>query len=350
MKSIWKICIMFMASSVLLTSCQKDDRASLTGGYTFKTGGQLKVLPTALAGNDVDAVAACSELSGYDLANLWVPLQPESGGLAIVYTNETKDSLVLVFSALLGDVCTLSGTLHGDTLTLSGDNVKSMQVTDGSASLGGGFVTVTGEGKSIDDNLLITLHYAGTFNSTVTGQPVEMTIMDSRISCVAQKTSVLGDNYAYKTGGQIRLMPTVLTDSVVNAVEACSALCGYDLSDLWLPLKPESGAMNITSSDANALTLSFDALLGDVCTLTAVGQGDEITLSGDNRKTMQLTDGENSLGGGIVSVTGGGSMDDGTLRLNLRYHGSFTSPVIGRPIEMTIMDSHIECIAKKNEK
>jgi hypothetical protein len=336
-----------------LVGCRDEAATSFTGGYVYKTGGQLKVLPTVLTGDSVDAVAACSTLSGYDLSNLWAPLTPESGEMTMVYTNEAKDSVILTFTALLGDLCTLRGTLTGDTLTLSGTDTKSMQLTDGSQSLGGGFVTVSGEGRMYNNMLILDLRYEGAFNSTTMGRSTEMTIVDNRIQCVAQTFSYLGlDVYAYKTGGQVRLMPTVLTDSTVTAVDACSELCGYDLHDLWLPLKPESGALNITGpdTDGSVLTLSFNALLGDICTMRATQNDERLVLTGDNSKTMQLTDGEQSLGGGVVNVTGSGKRTDNQLLLDLDYTGTFTSTVTGRAVEMTILDSKVQCSATKNEK
>ena len=346
-------CLVF-SLSFLLTGCADEAEPSFTGAYTYKTGGQLRVLPTALTADGVDAVAACSTLSGYDLANLWAPLTPESGEMTLIYTNEAQDSVILTFTALMGDLCTMTGTLAGDTLTLSGTDTKSMQLTDGNQSLGGGFVTVTGEGRMYDGSLILNLCYEGTLTSTAAGRSMEMTIMESRIQCVAQELSSRLDplSYYYKTGGQVRLMPTVLTDSLMTAVDACSELCGYDLNDLWLALKPESGALNIVGTDADGevLTLSFNALLGDICTLKAAVGGECIVLTDGNTKTMQLTDGDQSLGGGIVTVTGSGRRTDNLLLLDLDYRGTFTSSVTGRPIEMTIMESKVQCSATKNEK
>ena len=352
MKPFRTLCWALLLTCLTFFGCRDEASTSVTGAYTYKTGGQVKVLPTVLTVDSVDAVEACSALSGYDLNNLWAPLMPESGQMSMVYTNEAKDSVILTFTALLGDVCTLTGTLSGDTLTLSGGDIKSMQVTDGTASLGGGFVGVSGEGILYNGALILDLYYNGSITSGGAGRSTEMTITDSRIQCVAQTIPYLGlDVYAYKTGGQVKLMPTVLTDSVVNPVDACSELIGYDLHDLWLPLKPEAGALNIAGRDAegNVLTLSFNALMGDVCTMKATVMGDEVVLANDNTKTMQLTDGEQSLGGGIVSVTGSGKRTDDLLLLDFDYHGTFTTSVTGRAIQMTIMESNVQCNAKKNK-
>ena len=352
MKPLRTFCWALVLAALAFASCRDEAATSVTGAYTFKTGGQVKVLPTVLAADSVDAVAACSALSGYDLTDLWAPLMPESGQMNLVYTNEAKDSVILAFTALLGDLCTLTGKLSGDTLTLSGGDMKSMQVTDGTASLGGGFVNVSGGGILYNGALILDLYYDGSITSTTTGRSTEMTITDSRIQCVAQTFPYLGlDVYAYKTGGQVKLMPTVLTDSLVNAVDASSALIGYDLHDLWLPLKPEAGALNIAGTDAegNLLTLSFNALLGDVCTLKATTIGDEVVLTNDNTKTMQLTDGEQSLGGGIVAVTGSGKRTDDMLLLDFDYQGTFTTTVTGHAVQMTIVDSKVQCNAKKNK-
>ena len=95
-----------MLAASAFASCRDEAATSVTGAYTFKTGGQVKVLPTVLAADSVDAVAACSALSGYDLTDLWAPLMPESGQMNLVYTNEAKDSVILTFTALMGDLCT----------------------------------------------------------------------------------------------------------------------------------------------------------------------------------------------------------------------------------------------------
>ena len=354
MKSFRTFLTLLTLAGLVLTGCRDNALTTFTGSYTYKTGGQLKVLPTVLTGDSVDAVAACSALSGYDLANLWAPLTPESGEMTMVYTNEAKDSVILTFTALMGDLCTLTGTLSGDTLTLSGKDTKSMQITDGNGSVGGGFVTVSGEGKLYDELLILNLSYEGAFTSTATGRSTEMTVVESRVQCVAQTLSphLKPLTFYYKTGGQVRLMPTVLTDSLANAVDACSALSGFDLKDLWLALKPEAGALNIvgTDGDGEALTLSFNALLGDVCTLGATAYGENLVLTGNNTKSMQVTDGDQTLGGGIVTVSGSGKRTDGLLLLDLDYQGTFTSTATGRPIEMTILESKIQCNATRNEK
>ena len=145
-------------------------------------------------------------------------------------------------------------------------------------------------------------------------------------------------------------MPTVLTDSTVTAVDACSALCGVSLNDLWLPLKPEAGSLNIVETEGGELMLSFNALMGDACTLTAKVKDNTLTLSGDGRKTMQLTDGEQSLGGGTVDVTGSGRRTEDLLLIDLDYRGTFISNLTGSPVEMTILESKVQCSASKNEK
>lgn len=338
-----------LAAGALLTSCRDEASSLLTGAYVYKTAGQVRALPTVLTGDSVDAVAACSELSGYDLANLWAPLMPESGEMTVVYTGSAKDSVILTFSALMGDVCTLTGIFAGDTLTLAGTDLKSMQVTDGTGSMGGGFVTVSGTGRRYDGALIIDLRYEGSFTSSAMGRPTEMTITDSRIQCVAQTLSHLGlDAYAYKTGGQVKLMPTVLTDSTVTAVDACSALCGVSLSDLWLALKPESGSLSIVEAEGGELMLSFNALMGDACTLTAKAVDNTLTLNAGGRKTMQLTDGEQSLGGGMVDVTGSGRRTDDLLLIDLDYRGTFITDITGTPIQMTILESKVQCSASRN--
>lgn len=337
------------AACVLLAGCRDEATSPLTGSYVYKTAGQVRALPTVLTGDSVDAVAACSALSGYDLANLWAPLMPESGEMKVVYTGQAKDSVILTFTALLGDLCTLRGTFEGDTLTLEGTDRKSVQVTDGTGPAGGGFVTVGGTGRRYNGALILDLCYRGTLTTSVTGRPTEMTITDSRIQCVAQTLPSLGLNvYAYKTGGQVRLMPTVLADSTATAVDACSALCGYNLHDLWLPLKPESGALNIVEAEGGALLLSFNALLGDAFTLAATAADGTLTLSDGGRKTMQLTDGQQSLGGGTVEVAGRGCRTDDLLLIDLDYRGTFVTTVTGSPVEMTILESRVQCSASRN--
>jgi hypothetical protein len=64
---------------------------------------------------------------------------------------------------------------------------------------------------------------------------------------------------------------------------------------------------------------------------------------------MQLTDGEQSLGGGIVAVTGSGKRTDDMLLLDFDYQGTFTTTITGRAVQMTIVDSKVQCNAKKNK-
>ena len=362
MKVLRFISFAVVVGCLALTGCRDGAETPLTGAYTYKTGGKLKVLPSMLASGSVEAVEACSELTGYDLKNLWAPLMPESGELTLVYTNEARDSVIVTFTALLGDLCTLSGTVSGDSVMLTG--IKSMQLTDGSSSLGGalvtdtrsggmtggGFVTVTADGKLYENVLILNLSYDGTISTSAMGRTTEMTITDSRIQCVAQTiSSERIHNYYYKTGGQVKLLPTVLTDSLVMAVDACSELCGIDLSDLWLALKPESGALTIagTGNDGDLLTLSFNTLLGDVCTMKGTQNGDRLVLTDDNEKSFQLTDGEETIGGGITTVSGSGSLTDDLLLLDLNYRGTLLYEGLGRPLEFTITDSKVECHAKR---
>ena len=153
--------------------------------------------------------------------------------------------------------------------------------------------------------------------------------------CQESDLDIMAGSYTYKTSGIVGLLPTQLIGT------------GLPVDTTWVALTPEQGQINIARKDADKslMLVTWNDITGNACSTDAVLEGDELTLTlTPNTKTATLTDGKDTLGGGVVKYSGTATLYDNMLIFSLQYQGSFT--ISSTP--MTIVGSKIECIAKAN--
>lgn len=163
------------------------------------------------------------------------------------------------------------------------------------------------------------------------------------ISCNKDNTAGFGGSYTYKISGTVTLMAKDLVGLDAQTLAAYKQM-GVKVDPVTVALNPEQGQMHILEGDDDALVVTFNNILGNADVTTATVTGGTILLSGKDTKTAQVTDGVNTLGGGIVLFGGEGRCYDDMLILNLTYQGGFS---IG-DVEMVVTGSDVKCVAQKN--
>lgn len=158
-----------IAGLTVMTGCQKSALDTMTGSYTYKTSGMVGLVPTQLIG------------TGLPMDTTWVALTPEQGQINIVTKDSEKSEIIVTWNDLLGNACSTGAILKDNTFTLV-PNTKTATLTDGTDTLGGGFVTFSGTGTLYDNMLIITLAYKGNF--TISSIP--MTAVASKVECIAK--------------------------------------------------------------------------------------------------------------------------------------------------------------------
>ena len=139
------------------------------------------------------------------------------------------------------------------------------------------------------------------------------------------------------------------TDYVTATDEekAYMASLGIGYEQVWVALQPEQGQMHIrkTEDGNGSVIITFNDILGNACKASGVIDGNMISIHGPEEKTVSLTDGESTLGGGFVIYSGDGIRYEDLVTIDFTYQG----PVMLNDISMTIVDSKVECIATKNK-
>lgn len=161
-------------------------------------------------------------------------------------------------------------------------------------------------------------------------------------SCSKDESGVLKGSYTYKISGTVTLMATALA-GLDAATLAAYAAAGVDVNPVVVGLTPEQGQMNILE-DEGRLILTMNNLLGNVDVADALADNGTITIQGTPTKAVTLTDGEKTLGSGIVNYIGGGKKIDDVLILDFQYTGRCS--VEG--IDMVVVASDVHCVAKYN--
>lgn len=161
-------------------------------------------------------------------------------------------------------------------------------------------------------------------------------------SCTKDESGKIKGSYTYKISGTVTLMASSLV-GLDAATLAAYAAAGIDVNPVMVGLTPEQGQMNILQ-DGDKMVVTFNNLLGNVDVADALADGDKLTLQGSPVKAATLTDGEKTLGSGLVSYTGGGKKIDDILILDLEYSGLFS---VGG-VKMQVVASDVKCVAKKN--
>ena len=158
-------------------------------------------------------------------------------------------------------------------------------------------------------------------------------------SCSKEGTALFKGNYSFKTSGTI---------SARQISEPADTLLP---SDVTIKLATESGQMDITPRDGDAMLVSMNVTGGDMLVYDATVDGDDLIVSQDTR-SMVLTfpSGEESqvltpTVRADVAVSGSGHRYDNIILFKFTYGGVF---LVG-DTEYEIYSSDIDCRAKLNE-
>lgn len=158
-----------IAALIALTSCQKTPLENLSGSYTYKTSGVVGVVPTQIIG------------TGLPMDTTWVALYPEQGQINIVTKDAWSSTVIVTWNDLTGNACSTEAKVDGNNLTLA-PNTKTVKLTDGSETIGGGIVRFSGDGMLYDNMLIIPMTYQGAFE--LSGH--SMTVVSSKVECIAK--------------------------------------------------------------------------------------------------------------------------------------------------------------------
>lgn len=175
-----QIVIALMATVVI--SCEKSDISQFEGSYTFKTSGKVALLPTDYV-NATDEEKAYMASLGISYEQVWVALQPEQGQMHIRKTDEDSGAVIMTFNDMLGNACKASAVIKDNLISIKEPEEKTVSLTDGESMLGGGFVTYSGNGIRYDDLVTIDFIYQG----ILMVNDISMTIVDSKVECIATK-------------------------------------------------------------------------------------------------------------------------------------------------------------------
>jgi len=165
---------------VLLTGCQKEGIDSIGTSYTYKTSGSVTLVPSAFAKMTPEQIAAYKQMGG-TIDTVTVAMTPEQGQMNVAVKDKSQKQVVVSWNDILGNVSTAEATVDGSNLTLN-PSYKSIQLTDGSQIIGGGFVCFVGAGTQYDNILIIPMKYQG----EVVISEVYLTVIDSNVQCVAK--------------------------------------------------------------------------------------------------------------------------------------------------------------------
>lgn len=164
-------------------------------------------------------------------------------------------------------------------------------------------------------------------------------------SCEKQDCLKYEGSYSYKTIGKVQVTSNEMQKLGQAALDSL-AKYGITPDTSWVSVAPEQGQMHVLvkDSDRNEVVLTFNAILGDVSTVSATADDRQVTFDGVNVKSARLTDGTFVFGNGEVAVTGSGAKLDDVIIFDMNYTGSIKL----LEIEFEILDSRIQCVAKEN--
>jgi hypothetical protein len=164
-------------------------------------------------------------------------------------------------------------------------------------------------------------------------------------SCEKTDYQNFAGSYTYKTSGKVELLASMFVNASQEKLDYYASL-GLKPDTLWVSLMPEEGQMNIVTKDKSngTMLITFNAILGDVSTITSSVEDNAITFTDGNTKTACITAEDVSIGSGVVTVEGGGNKYDNVIILNMAYSGTITMA----GVDMTILDSDVKCVAKEN--
>ena len=158
-------------------------------------------------------------------------------------------------------------------------------------------------------------------------------------SCSKEGAALFKGNYSFKTSGSISARQiSVPADTLLP-------------SDVTIKLATESGQMDITPRDGDAMLVSMNVTGGDMLVYDAKADGDELIISQDTRSmVLAFPSGDESqiLSPTVradIAISGSGHRYDNIILFRFTCGGVFS---VG-DVEYEIYSSDVDCRAKLNE-
>lgn len=163
--------------------------------------------------------------------------------------------------------------------------------------------------------------------------------------CTKDSSSKIVNSYTYKISGTVTLMADQFIGLDAATLAAYKA-AGVNVDPVIVGLYPEQGQLHIVKpkETEGRIVLTFNDLLGNADVADGTYSGSKLSLDENQVKAVQLTDGKDKIGNGIVVYTGQGEKYDNILVIDLVYNGKFT--VEG--VSMTAVASDVHCVAQEN--
>lgn len=163
--------------------------------------------------------------------------------------------------------------------------------------------------------------------------------------CTKDSSTRIVNSYTYKISGTVTLMADQLIGLDAATLAAYKA-AGVNVDPVVVGLYPEQGQLHIVEPKGSEgkIILTFNDLLGNADVAEGIYSGSKLTLAENQMKAVQLTDGKDKIGNGMVVYSGQGEKYDNMLVIDLTYSGKFTV----NNIPMTAMSSDVHCVAQEN--
>ena len=161
---------MLLAVLSCAISCSKQGFTNFEDSYSYKISGKLVLLPDLYA--DSSAVVQ-------DSNKIEIPLKAEQGQMRVF--DEGDGNVTLTFNDVFGNVTVSKAVLQDDRIVLAENQEKLVELDELDLNGRRIYVTYSGEGRNYDSAVIFDLRYDG----KVTYRFKEMTIVDSKIECVA---------------------------------------------------------------------------------------------------------------------------------------------------------------------
>lgn len=163
--------------------------------------------------------------------------------------------------------------------------------------------------------------------------------------CTKDSSTRIVNSYTYKISGTVTLMADQLIGLDATTLAAYKA-AGVNVDPVVVGLYPEQGQLHIVEPEGSEgkIILTFNDLLGNADVADGTYSGSKLTLAENQVKAVQLTDGKDKIGNGMVIYSGQGEKYDNMLVIDLTYSGKFTV----NNIPMTAVSSDVHCVAQEN--
>ena len=164
------------------------------------------------------------------------------------------------------------------------------------------------------------------------------------VSCQKTELERWEGTYSYKISGRIELLPD--DPAEVSEEDDDSGEEQENPVPFWLDLTPEEGQMHVVTDvkDEHQMLLTFNAILGDAYSCTAVESEGVLSVSGNPKKMVSVSSDRIPLAKRQVNYAGQGRLTGDVAVFTLTYSGEMD--LYGHHYKVS--GCEVECIATKN--